>query len=58
MQQLTENFANDRAPSIQRWPEMKDMVEGYFKLSAASDAQAQTLTLPDDAYAAARSGFR
>lgn len=49
MQQLTENFANDRAPSIQRWPDMKDMVEGYFKLSAASDAQTQTLTLPEDA---------
>lgn len=49
MQLLTENFANDRAPSIQRWPDMKDMVAGYFKIAAASDAQAQTLTLPEDA---------
>lgn len=49
MQQLTENFANDGAPSVRRWPDMDEMVEGYFKLSAASDAQLQTLTLPEDA---------
>jgi len=49
MQQLTENFANDRPPSIQKWPDMKDMVEGYFQFVAVTDAQAQTLTLPEDA---------
>jgi hypothetical protein len=49
MQQLTESFANDRGPSIRKWPDMEDMVQGYFQFAAASDAQAQTLTLPEDA---------
>jgi hypothetical protein len=49
MEQLTENFANDRAPSIRKWPGMKEMVQHYFELSAASDPQAQTLALPEDA---------